>query len=302
VTCYSPLKGWRGATGEFKTSPDNSVGEMSVPCGGCLGCRLARSAEWAHRMVHESHQHEHNCFVTLTYNDESLPYGGTLVKKHFQDFMKRLRRHLEPQKIKYYHCGEYGEQLQRPHYHACFFNLDFGDKETLCETEFGTLYVSPTLLKLWPFGHSTVSDFTWNTAAYCSRYVMKKITGKAAEEHYLRVVPETGELITLQPEYSTSSNGLGKSFFQEFAEDFKAYDQTPVPGKGMYYKIPRYYEKLLETMDPEALAIIKENRADRAQEQKKQYTPEALQAKYQVKLDALDLKNMRLRNLNGLAN
>ena len=75
--------------------------------------------------------HEDNCFITLTYDDENIPWDGSLNKQHFQAFMKRLRWHNKEKKIRYFHVGEYGEQLSRPHYHALIFNHDFDDKETV---------------------------------------------------------------------------------------------------------------------------------------------------------------------------
>ena len=63
---------------------------FKVPCGQCTGCRLERSRQWAVRMMHEAKSHADNCFITLTYSDDFLPTGKTLVLKDFQDFMKRL--------------------------------------------------------------------------------------------------------------------------------------------------------------------------------------------------------------------
>ena len=96
---------------------------MEVGCGQCLGCRLDRSRMWAMRIVHESTLHEldgGNCFVTLTYRDRlecsqeqlekgyHVPDDWSLHKEHFQKFMKRLRKAFHPQKIRFFHCGEYG--------------------------------------------------------------------------------------------------------------------------------------------------------------------------------------------------
>lgn len=70
-------------------------------------------------------------FVTLTYNNQNLPFTEsgvpTLKKKDIQDFMKRLReryKKISNKKISYFFVGEYGKLKNRPHYHAIIFNLD----------------------------------------------------------------------------------------------------------------------------------------------------------------------------------
>ena len=117
---------------------------MQVPCGRCIGCRLDRSRDWALRCVHEASLYEFNCFITLTFDDSKLPTcndcrkvescvanrdaGSSLRVCDFQNFMKRLRQFVAPVKIKFFHCGEYGAKLSRPHHHACLFGYDFPDK------------------------------------------------------------------------------------------------------------------------------------------------------------------------------
>lgn len=63
----------------------------------------------------EAAQYEDNCFITLTYDDEHLPLGMSLVPKDLQDFLKRFRSRIAPIKVRYYGVGEYGDQTQRPH-------------------------------------------------------------------------------------------------------------------------------------------------------------------------------------------
>ena len=43
-----------------------------IPCGHCIGCRLEYSRQWANRCLLEMQQHEQNCFITLTYDDEHI--------------------------------------------------------------------------------------------------------------------------------------------------------------------------------------------------------------------------------------
>jgi hypothetical protein len=48
----------------------------------------------------------------LTYDPEHLPEDGSLNVVHFQKFMKRLRDRIKPLKIRFFHCGEYGDKTR----------------------------------------------------------------------------------------------------------------------------------------------------------------------------------------------
>ena len=97
---------------------------LEVPCGKCLHCRKKQRSEWAMRLYHELGYHQDSVFLTLTYNDKSLPKNDSLVKRDLQLFFKRLRKALpSDKKIKYFACGEYGDDKECPHYHAIVFGL-----------------------------------------------------------------------------------------------------------------------------------------------------------------------------------
>jgi hypothetical protein len=40
-----------------------------------------------------------------------------------------LRKKISPLKIRFFHCGEYGDKTRRPHYHALIFGYGFPDKK-----------------------------------------------------------------------------------------------------------------------------------------------------------------------------
>ena len=263
-----------------------------------MGCRIDKSKEWAARIVHESQMHQENCFVTLTYDETNVPIDGSLNKAHFQKFMKRLRKHYATKKIRYFHCGEYGSALERPHYHACLFGLDFDDAVPHFSTPSGNVtYISETLEKIWGKGFCTVGELNYQTAAYTARYIMKKVTGKRAEEHYLRVNPTTGELYTLQPEYVTMSlgrekgGGIGGSFFEKFETDFFPADECPIPGKGVFKSVPKYYERLWAERNPDAFKKIKRLREKYRNTNVAEYSAERLETKFNVK--KAQLKQLR---------
>jgi len=236
-----------------------STGEpQQIACGQCIGCRLERSRVWAVRIANEASLYQNNCFITLTYAPEHLPANGSLVLEHFQLFLKRLRKKYGSN-IRFFHCGEYGESLGRPHYHACLLNFDFPDKRHTRVTPRGDLaYESKSLSMLWPFGRHEIGELTFESAAYCARYVTKKVTGNAADAHYSRVDFETGEIISLKPEYTTMSRrpGIGAPFLQRFAKDVYSGDCVVLKG-GAKIPPPKFYDKHYELINPDHYHKVK---------------------------------------------
>ena len=184
-------------------------------------------------------------FVTLTYDDAHLP--TTLIYSHFQKFMYRLRKRLGP--TRFFMCGEYGDQNLRPHFHALLFGQGFPDRRP-CGAN---LYRSPTLESLWTAGFSSVGDVTFQSAGYVARYSLKKVTGSRAGAHYSAVDVRTGEVVYREPEFGHMSlkPGIGFGWFQKYWRDvFAVRDGVVAPG-GRLVPPPKYYFKLLESIDPD---------------------------------------------------
>jgi hypothetical protein len=268
--CFKPLSAWQNEDGSI-TFGDNVKGGVPVnlPCGQCIGCRLQRSQEWALRCVHEASLYDDNCFITLTYNPENLPPDGGLRKRDFQLFMKRLRRAFPERKIRFYHCGEYGDRNNRPHYHAILFNFNFDDWTYLFDSPSGSeIYTSPTLERIWGLGFVTVGTVNMESAAYVARYCVKKITGLGKEiidektglKPYQRFNDFTGEIIDVSPEYSTQSRrpGIGHDWIRDFTGDVYPKDFTTIRGRRV--NAPKYYDKYLESIDPDMYDDIKTGR------------------------------------------
>jgi len=258
MPCFYPIKGWRsrtpGASGKYSVVFTPTLGfrdlPMEVPCGQCIGCRLERSRQWAMRCVHEASLYDRNCFITLTYDDNHLPLDHGLDKSAFPKFMKRLRKKFGTG-VRYFHCGEYGEQFGRPHYHACLFNFDFYDKK-IWKVGVGDvpLYSSDVLASLWPFGFGSIGEVTFESAAYVARYVMKKVTGVSADEHYVWIDDSTGEFFKRTPEYTTMSRrpGIGREWFNRYRSD--VYPDDFVVMRGVKMKPPKYYKLQYELDSP----------------------------------------------------
>ncbi len=210
--------------------------------------------------MHEAQMHEASSFVTLTYADAFLPPGGSLRLSDFQKFMKRLRRRIG--RVRFFHCGEYGENLHRPHYHALLFGCGFPDRVLWADRGTGPVFRSDLLEELWPFGQSEIGSVTFESAAYVARYVTKKVTGSAAAEHYTRVDEETGEFFVLEPEYATMSRrpGIGRTWLEEFHSD--VYPRDHVVSRGREAKPPRYYDQWFADRDPDGFEALKKRRRE----------------------------------------
>lgn len=183
MACSHPLLAYRGrktgSTGKrpLVFHPRDGFSDLPVklPCGWCLQCRLEKARQWSLRCMHEASLYDDNCFVTITYNDDNLPASGSINKRDLQLFLKRLRKAVEPHKIRFFACGEYGDQLSRPHYHVLFFGYDFPDKIFWrFNKQQQKVYRSKLLEDCWQYGYSTVGNLTKQSVDYVCRYVLKK--------------------------------------------------------------------------------------------------------------------------------
>ena len=297
MPCYSPLQGWYArhvnATGKRSIVFTQERGlvdrPVSVPCGKCIGCRLEYSRQWAIRCMHEASLYEHNCFVTLTYNDENLPEGGSLVKEHTQQFMKRLRARYPFKKIRFYGCGEYGDENFRPHYHLLLFNHIFEDEKlhSYSDTDF-PLYTSEICENVWQKGFCPIGRVSFESAAYVARYVTKKlnpgITDESArefEERYTTVDTDTGEIFHVLPEFSVMSRkpGIGKPWLAKYSREVYAYDSVIVNGQEV--KPPKYYD---DQIGEEKIADVKYERVRKALRHAEDNTLDRLRVREKVKL------------------
>jgi len=257
--CTCPLPARRvGGQIEFLGRSDknrffnNSSATLQIPCGQCVECRLKRSREWAIRCVHEASLHRDNCFLTLTFEDDSK--SVSLDYSYFQKFMKRLRRKFPKDKISFFCCGEYGETnpktrikdggKYRAHFHAILFNFNFPDRVPVRLLDRSDLFRSAILDDLWRWGHCSIGAVTFESAAYVARYAMKKVTGDLAKSVYT-VITEDGEMIERTPEFLVMSKrpAIGKMWFEKFGKH--VYSRDAVIARGVEMQPPRYYDKLL---------------------------------------------------------
>lgn len=207
-------------------------------------------------------------FITLTYRKEDLPPDNSVSLHTFQKFMKRLRKGLPGVTVRYQASAEYGapsvepdplwaSALGRAHYHAIIFGYDFPDKVPFKKHRNHMLYTSPLLTDWWPFGYHWIGSVSFHSARYVASYVMKKLGGDRAEEHYVRTNRITGEVVPVDPEFQVMSKnpGLGQSWFQKYKSDVYPSDFVVIDGKPR--KPPRYYDKQLPEAELEAIKRVR---------------------------------------------
>lgn len=226
--------------------------------------------------------HPYNSFITLTYEDKHLPKNYSVNKTEFQLFMKRLRKSLEPSKIRFLGVGEYGDQTLRPHYHALLFNYRPNDLKPYKQSKSGsTIYTSESLTKVWPYGLSTLGSVTHQSAGYVARYSMKKLSGENeyTAQYYTRLHPLTGVYHTVEPEFALSSRrpGLGSTWFDKYKSDCFPSDYVIVDGRKK--PVPLYYTKKLQEEDQKP---IKRKRKAAARKDKANNTKDRLAVREEV--------------------
>lgn len=157
----------------------------------------------------ESMTHDSSCFVTLTYRDNEVPDGHTLDPAHTQKWIKRLRRSIKG-KIRFFVVGEYGDETERPHYHAALFgyaNCEYGrtrmKRKYCCEQ-------CELVKKTWKHGSVMLGSLTMDSAEYVAKYTTKKMTSMKDER-----------LKGRYPEFARMSNrpGIGARYADEVAEN-----------------------------------------------------------------------------------
>lgn len=245
MACLNLRMAWRKLspnpeTGKHSLTFSPSMGDPStgvfIPCRKCEGCFAQEAMYWAIRVYHEASQHERNCFVTLTYDNDHLP--PSLEQPVFSKFIRKLRD--ADVKLRYFACGEYGERTRRPHYHAIIFGQDFlGGAIRINEQ----LYTNPYLDKMWGMGQVTIGQFSMESACYVAGYVHKKIGD-----------PDTFRVMSRRP-------GIGHSWFSKYHEDIAKRGLVTIDGKELPF--PPYYVNITSVeFDAEKLKTLRRQRLD----------------------------------------
>jgi len=259
------------------------------------------------RIMHESTGYEpEQChFITLTYDNEELMKtgptyigknrfgqpalkGGSLVVRDWQDFARRARQKIG--KFRYFHCGEYGDLEGRPHYHAAIWGWELPDLVPDGDTKRGAKGMFSQLLEdTWGKGTTQQGELTFDSAAYCARYIMKKVNGKQKEEGHYDIVDDHGRILgERKDEYTTMSRreGIGKEWITKYKKDVYPRDEVIINGKRT--RPPKFYDGVYELDGNEReMRALRAKRKTKAKVHEKANTHERLKTKEKILLRSL---------------
>lgn len=218
------------------------TGKIFIPCGKCEVCRNSDSLSWRVRLLEEFYNSDNTMFVTLTYNDNVLPFElcycdnkpigfyPCVSKSDVQKFFKRFRFHYESYykdkdiKMSYFLVSEYGPTTFRPHYHLIIFN--FPVLSSIPEVNISK--ASQTIYDIWGKGFITCDLCNENRVAYCTKYMSCQ-----------SVIPDY-----LPKPFRLMSKGLGKSYLNN-SNRIKWHKDglnNFYPVGNLKYRLPRYYK------------------------------------------------------------
>lgn len=234
----------------YVKQPDGST--MPVPCGKCPHCLNRRVSGWSFRLMKEEQRSIAAHFITLTYDTRYVPITEdglmTLDKRDFQLFMKRLRK-LESKTnqyaIKYYACGEYGTDNNRPHYHIILFNC----------------LALENIQLAWNSGNIHYGAVTPASIGYTLKYMTKQKFQRARDSN-----PRTN-VDARTPEFSLMSKRLGSNYITSQIIDWHKADLDNRMycnlHDGKKIAMPRYYkDKIYTEMERHCIANVSAQRAE----------------------------------------
>lgn len=262
MSCYRPIVCFKPADGgsvSFVERKDHR--EIKLPCGNCIGCRIAKREAWAVRCWCESRMHRSNAFITLTYDEAHMPYDLSLDYSHVQKWLRAMRQAVGP--FSFFAAGEYGDAYLRPHYHVLAFGLDLADR-VKCNSVFSRhdVFTSETVSRFWSKGFHTIGEVTYASARYCAVYTTKRIVGDMASDYYARVIPTTGECVSVVPEFGRMSlnPAIGLRWIKQYWRDVYVSGADGIVIDGKVKAPPRFFDLWMAEFHPEEFEAYKYRR------------------------------------------
>lgn len=254
---------------------------IPVPCGKCPQCIARRTSAWSFRLLQEEKNAISAHFLTLTYDTDHVPITRngymTLDKTDVQKFLKRLRKVEAPMyekdddgnfinSLKYYLCGEYGGNTNRPHYHVIIFNVR----------------LLSSIEKSWQLGSVHYGAVSGASVGYTLKYISKA-----------KKIPYHRNDDRLQ-EFSLMSKGLGLAYM---TEEMINYHNEDIYGRnccnleeGKKIAMPRYYRERIftESQRAQQKAWMKQQEPIKREDIKSKYPGNYIEDKVQSDLHRFD--------------
>jgi len=146
-----------------------------VPCGQCMNCRINKKRMWTGRILLEAaYSPAESTFLTLTYNPEHVPENFSLDPSDLHRFINRLRHRSGLGSFRFFAVGEYGDENQRPHYHAAIF----ANPPEIVEEQAKRCWTDKNGESL---GFISAGSIEQASASYIAGYCTKKMTSKDDE-------------------------------------------------------------------------------------------------------------------------
>jgi hypothetical protein len=219
-----------------------------VPCGKCINCIQRKRGDWSFRLLQEQKNSLLSTFLTLTYNEKTIPDNHQLEKKALQRYFKRVRS--ENKKLKYYAVGEYGTDNGRPHYHAIVFNIPnqlLVDKWQNPVFRVNTNTGEITESGKQPIGFVTTDQVTEASIHYVTGYILSKDEKDEKTGKSITTKSKLGD--TLRP-FAIMSKGLGKIYLKHNEKLHKSQFKNDTTKEGGIKQIlPRYYRNVMFPKD-----------------------------------------------------
>jgi len=238
--------------------------DRTVACGQCKACLRKKAADWSVRIEHEQKSAKSAAFLTLTYNDENVPWIDsedsdypvtTLVKKDLQLFIKRIkaansyyleREKIDWPKVAYFATGEYGGKTRRAHYHMIIFNIHKN--------------IMYNVSKYWNKGFVKVGTVRGSSIQYVSNYMLFKNIDRLQGQ--------------ARP-FTLSSNFLGAEYVAEnFYYHYNSGDYK-LKKRNKKRNLPRYYSDKL--FDEEKKEDVNLKKSEEFNEYQKEMEKEAIE-------------------------
>ena len=240
-----------------------------VSCGECYMCINKKRRDWAFRLYWERKRHRDAWFVMVTYNEENVPLLDTstgelnlgitdkqgwlnmdktyrvLYKKDLQDFLNKLRNYQAyyekkysayKMDIRYFACGEYGDDTGRPHYHILLFGVRPEIMEQAEE-------------KVWKKGFISYKRYD-DSKAYSGCMYLTKYVYKQQLEKSLPVNPFI--LMSKKPP-------IGRNFIEKNAVFILKNGTWKVPIGNKIVRVPTFYRKYINIIKRNAINVADVN-------------------------------------------